>query len=113
MDEIRMEGLKTELLDLIRNGKENAIKGRHLAEACGYRNDRVVRLAIGELIQDGHPIASSTESPAGYYFATTISEVEEYARSLRARVRQDAIRRRDFLRASRSILQPGQLRMRV
>ncbi len=98
-----------EVLGLIRGGRENAIKGSVMARILGLKNDRAVRRIILELIQQGYPIASDTGAPAGYFLARTPGEVHAYAQELRARLIKDALRRRDFLRASRPILQPEQL----
>jgi len=70
-------------------------------------------MMIRDLIKEGHPIASSTSHPVGYYIAETREEVETYARSIRRRLIEDALRRRDFIRASRKILQPEQLKMEI
>ena len=73
--------------------------------------ERRARLIIRELIEDGYPIASSVKPPYGYFIAQTREEVREYADGLKARGIEDIIRRRDFLRASRAILQPEQMKM--
>lgn len=66
----------------------------------GYNNDRQVRLIIRDLITDGLPIASSTESPPGYFLITTYDEARQYAESMKGRLIEDAVRRRDFRRAA-------------
>ena len=101
--------VQRQVLGLIRSGREHAIKGGALARLLGFRNDRAIRRIILELIGEGYPIASGTGVPAGYFLAQTPGEVEAYARELRSRLIKDALRRRDFLRASRPILQPEQL----
>lgn len=88
-------------------GKANAIPGRVLATIVGHRDDRQVRLAIRELITDGVPVASSTESPAGYFIVATHQEAEEYAASIRSRLIEDALRRRDFRQAASMRLAPA------
>ena len=89
-------------------GKARAITGRELATMVGHRGDRQVRLVIRELITDGLPVASSTESPAGYFIVATRQEAEDYATSIRSRLIEDAIRRRDFRRAADLHLAPAQ-----
>lgn len=88
-------------------GKNRAITGRELATIVGHRDDRQVRLAIRELITDGLPVASSTESPAGYFIVATRQEAENYAASIRSRLIEDALRRRDFRRAADMHLTPA------
>lgn len=102
--------VKQELVNRIRPGRANATTALNLAIALGYKNDRMVRACIDELIkEDGYPIASATQKPAGYFLAVTQDEVDIYARSLRGRVINDAIRRRNFLRAAKAIKFPGQM----
>ncbi|KKL66614.1 hypothetical protein LCGC14_2143190 [marine sediment metagenome] len=103
------EEIKKEILIHLGRGRRNAITSRELS----ITNDRATRLAIRELIDEGYPIASATEVPLGYFLAETPAEVKAYAKSLTNRLIQDTIRRRDFLRAARSIIQPEQLRMEV
>ena len=98
--------LKTILLR--HEGQSQAITGRELAFMLGLRDDRQARLAIRELITEGFPIASSTESPAGYFIVTTRQEAEQYALSIRSRLIEDAIRRRDFRRAADQYLTPAE-----
>lgn len=88
-------------------GRDRAITGRELASIVGHKDDRQVRLIIRELITDGLPIASSTEAPAGYFIVATRQEAEQYAASIRNRLIEDAIRRRDFRRAADCYLVPA------
>jgi len=88
-------------------GKAQAITGQKLAAMVGHRDDRRVRQVIRELIIDGLPVASSTESPAGYFLVTSHHEAEEYASSIRSRLIEDALRRRDFRRAAAMHLAPA------
>ncbi len=90
-------------------GRENAMTGATLAARFGHRSDRAVRLAIRRLIDEGLPVASETTAPAGFFIANTQEEVDTYAKALRARLIEDAKRRRDFLRAANNIKHPGQL----
>jgi len=101
--------LKTQIRSLLRHGKENAITGKSLARILGFRDDRVIRQAIRELIADRVPIASSVNPPYGYYIASSPDEATEYMKVLRSRLVEDAYRRRDFKRASRVILDPHQM----
>jgi hypothetical protein len=101
--------LKTEVKGILlrHEGKDRAITGRELANLFGYRNDRQIRLIIRELIAEGWPIASSTESPFGYFIVATRKEAEQYAVSIRSRLIEDALRRRDFRRAVDQYLTPA------
>ena len=107
---------KRRLLMSIGKGRQQAITGKELAYHCRYDadgSDRMTRKMIGLLIEEGYPIAASTSKPMGYYLAETKQEVNDYAQTIRSRLIKDAIRRRDFLRASRVILQPEQMKMGV
>lgn len=89
-------------------GKTRAITGRELASIVGERDDRQVRLVIRELIGKGLPIASSTEAPQGYFVVDTRQEADDYAASIRSRLIENALRRRDFRRAADMYLTPAQ-----
>ena len=107
---------KRRLLISLGKGRAQATKGSLLAYDCGYDadgSDRMTRKMIALLIEEGHPIASTTGTPPGFFIAETKEEVKKYASGLRGRLIKDAIRRRDFLRASRKILQPEQMKMGV
>ncbi len=101
--------LKVELKSILlrHEGNRRAITASELATTLG-QDDRRVRLIIRELIADGLPVASSTESPAGYFIVNTRQEAEQYAGSIRSRLIQDALRRRDFRRAADQYLTPAE-----
>ena len=101
--------LKAEVRSLLRYGKKNARKGQEIAKTLGFKNDRVIRHAIRDMIAEGLPIASSVNPPFGYYIASSLDEVTDYMKVLKGRLVQDAYRRRDFKVAARKILQPSQL----
>ena len=103
--------LKTDVRSLLKHGRENAVTGKKLAKTLGYPSDRVIRLAIRELIADSVPIASSTVSPSGYFIIQNPEEATKYLAVLRGRLVEDAYRRRDFKQASRVILDPYQIQM--
>ena len=88
-----------------RPGRPNAITGESLAYMFNHKSDRSIRLAIRELIKDGWPVASSTEAQAGYFIVTSYAEARQYADSIKSRLIEDAIRRRDFRRAADMHLQ--------
>ena len=89
-------------------GEAQAITGRKLAAMFNLKDDRRVRLVIRDLITEGLPIAAHTEVPAGYFIVVTRREAERYAGSIRSRLIQDAIRRRDFRRAADMWLTPAE-----
>lgn len=104
------------LLSFLGTGRKQAIPGYTLAMLCKYDSngsDRMTRRMIDLLIEEGYPIASTTSKPPGFFLAETKEEVLKYAGGLRGRLIKDAIRRQDFLRASRQILQPEQLKLEV
>src|SRR4030042_4005918 len=88
----------------LHRGKTRAITGKELAQILGEPNDRMIRKEIRELIADGHPIASSTEKPCGYFMAETPEEVDQYLKQLKSRLVKDAYRRRDFKKAAAKAL---------
>jgi len=104
-----MSEIKAELKRILirHEGRSQAITGKELAGMFGYKDDRAIRLVIRELITEGLPVASSTEAPAGYFIVGTRQEAEEYAQSIRRRLIEDAIRRRDFRRAADLYLTPA------
>ena len=81
-------------------GRRNAIIGRDLAAALGHRDDRKIRLAIRELIREGHPISSSVSEPMGFYMCASEHEAATYIATLRARAEEDLTRLRDFEEAA-------------
>jgi hypothetical protein len=85
-------------------GKARAITGKDLAQVMGEPDDRSIRKEIRELIAAGHPIASSTEKPYGYFFVETQEEADEYLASLKGRLAEDAYRRSDFKKAAANSL---------
>ena len=89
-------------------GREKAITSRELVYSLDS-NDRSVRLAIRELIAEGIPVASAVQPPLGYFIAQNFAEVQEYALSVRRRLVEDALRRRDFLRSARCLAGQGRL----
>jgi len=91
-------------------GHHRAITGRELAQMLGELNDRFIRLAIRKLITGGLPIASSNESPAGYFLVATWEEARHYADSIKGRLIEDAIRRRDFNRSAALYLKAAEQR---
>jgi len=104
-----MKELKAEVRSLLRYGRGKARTGKDLAKVLGFKDDRVVRLAIRGLIAEGLPVASSVQPPYGFYIASSYQEAQEYMKVLHSRLVEDAYRRKDFKLASREILQPHQM----
>jgi len=76
-------------------GHDRAITSQNIQRLTGA-GDRLIRRTIRQLITDGMPVASSTESPYGYFLVATRQEAEYYAESIKGRLIEDAKRRRDF-----------------
>uniref|UniRef100_A0A6M3IV08 Putative structural protein n=1 Tax=viral metagenome TaxID=1070528 RepID=A0A6M3IV08_9ZZZZ len=104
-----MDNLKGNLKAVLlrHEGPERAITAKTLAHMFGYKDDRAIRLAIRDLIAEGLPVASSTENTPGYFIVTDRKQAEQYALSIRSRLIEDAIRRRDFRRAADQWLTPA------
>ena len=77
-----------ELLDYIPTGAENAIRTGALLQASGLASERALRKAIHRLREEGHPICSSTERPAGYFLAADKQEAARFIRSMESRRRE-------------------------
>lgn len=105
-----MKAIQVTLLrTILEDGINSSTKSKELARRC-RATDRKVRLAIRELIADGIPIASSTNGrTGGYFIAKTGQEAKDYMGKLRHRIIEDCRRLRDFKRAARPLLNPGQL----
>jgi len=93
----------------LHRGKARAITGKELAQLMGEIDDRRIRKETRGLIAQGHPIASSTEKPYGYFMAETPQEVEQYLKQLKGRLVEDAYRRRDFKKAAKALDKEKQL----
>ena len=77
--------LKTDVSAILFNhyGRENAVTGLDIARRLGHNENRAVRRAIRELINEGVPIASVTMPPAGYFIVATKDEADTYLQHLR------------------------------
>jgi len=97
--------VKTELRKILERheGRDRAITGMELAKRLNQRDDRKIRLIIRELIEDKFPVASCGK---GYFIPNSYEEAREYADSLKGRLIEDALRRRDFRRAADCHLRP-------
>jgi len=101
--------LKTAILYHLKHGQHNAIKKSALASLCDA-NERVLRLTIRGLIDDGYPICGSPHPPHGYFIAATQEEVQAELKLLRNGYGMELLRRYKALKnAGKSLLHPGQL----
>jgi len=88
-------------------GRENAITGGEIALGFGLKDDRKVRLAIDELIDDGFPVCSATDTDKlkgwkpGYFFPRTLEEARECYGKWRHRGLDVCVRARKMLKAAR------------
>jgi len=95
--------------EVLEVGLDHAQKSKDISSLCGLP-ERDVRLVIRKLIEDGIPVASSTDGWSGGFFITaTREEADAYIADMRSRIVEIAKRLRDYKRAARSILNPGQL----
>jgi hypothetical protein len=100
MDWLEFKGL-VKLVIVQHPGRKNAITGGVIAlEEFGLKDDRKVRLAIDELIDDGFPVGSATDSPAGYFFPT-LEEARECYGKWRHRGLDICVRARKMLKAAK------------
>lgn len=107
------EELKQQVLHQLGTGKHKAIPGRVLAQRLGFDEDapntRAIRLAIVELIKEGHPIIGRNQEPKGYYIADNIPEIKEQMEILRGYIIELAKHRRDLKLCIRTIQKEKQL----
>jgi len=103
--------LKENILYNLKHGQQNAIKKVELARRCGV-HERGLRLAIRDLIDDGHPICGSPHPPYGYFIAETAEEIQAELNLLRNGYGMELLRRYSTLKrikVSFVLLHPGQL----
>jgi len=89
-----MKNLKAEIKNILlrHEGQAQAIKSKELCLLLTLP-DRQVRLLIRELRSDGLPVLSSGE---GYYMPSNWDELRECLASMRSRLIEDALTRRDI-----------------
>jgi hypothetical protein len=87
-------------------GREMAISSRELSRLMG-EEDRAIRLTIEDLIEEGLPVVSTTESPAGYFIPLSLDEAKEYTRSLRSRAVRIFLRSRKVKQNASLYLKPA------
>ena len=79
-------------------GRHSAITRRELRRILelDIREDRKLRLMIGELRSEGLPVMFATSSPAGYYMPETLAELREGMDKLRSYVIEECILLRNY-----------------
>ena len=95
--------LRKKVLGALKPGKKSAITGKELAQLCNRADDRLIRVTIEELLQEGVPVASSVTEPYGFYIASNAQEAAEYIRVLKGRKREIELRLEHFERACGSL----------
>lgn len=95
--ETERDTLKSQLKHTLSNhvGSYNPITAKELSNSL-KKDERLIRLLIRELISDGIPVASNTQPPPGYFLISNFHEARRYADSIKSRLIEDALRRRDF-----------------
>lgn len=91
------EDLKYNILRHLKKGRANAIRKVDLAKLC-ETNERQMRLAIRELLDDGFPVCGSPHPPYGYYIAGDTEELKEEMRLIRNGYGMELLRRYSALR---------------
>ena len=79
-------------------GRHSAITRRELRRILelDIREDRKLRLLIGELRQEGLPVMFATSEPAGYYLPESLAELREGMDKLRSYIIDECIVLRGF-----------------
>jgi len=101
--------LKQEVKLLLKYGRAHATTGETMAQRLHFKNDRLIRLAIRDLIAEGKPILSSIRPPYGYYLPDSPNDITEHLEDLRHRALEILGRYKDLKLASRDILQSHQM----
>ena len=94
--------LKSRVLAILEHhqGRANAITSYDLAEVVDLprtrASQRKLQLIIRELRREGRPVLATCRAPYGYYYASTWAEVQDCLASLKSRLCEDALTRRDI-----------------
>jgi hypothetical protein len=91
------------VLEQLQPGKTNSRTVRQLMPLLKVRDERRIRQAVLELIQQGHPIAASNGQPQGYYLVTNWEEANEYMANLKSRMSEIAVRLHAFVQATKKL----------
>ena len=71
--------------DFLREGKENAIPSKQLADLAGCKIVRELQEIIAEERAAGAVILSTAQNGGGYFLPESASEVKEFVRTLESR----------------------------
>lgn len=94
--------IKEAVLEVLKHhaGRENAVVSNDLAEYVGLPRTRAsqrrLQTIIRELRRAGEPILATCRAPYGYFYANTWAEVQDCMASLKSRLIEDALTRRDI-----------------
>lgn len=100
--------LQEQVKGIIRShrGRDSAITADGLVNLLGA-GDRAIRKTIEDLIDDGFPVCSVTEPPAGYFFPSSVEEARVYSKALQKRAVRIFLRRRYIIRSAALYYEPG------
>lgn len=76
------------VVDLLRQGRANAIPARVLADALELPDTRTLTRLVERERRSGSPICASTTEPTGYFLAADAGELSDYVSSLRGREKE-------------------------
>ena len=94
--------IKAQVLRVIERheGQGNAILSLDLASAMGlprtHASQRKLQMIIRELRRENKPVLSTCSPPYGYYWPGSWAEGQECLASIRSRLIEDALTRRDI-----------------
>lgn len=92
--------LKTDLTNILsrHEGRKNAITRRQLRSLLNLsdKEDRKLRLVIGEIRKEGTPILFATESPSGYYIPGSYAELKDGMANMRSYIVNECLVLRGF-----------------
>lgn len=92
--------MKNEVKHILKRhqGRYTAITRRELRNLLNLtiKQDRKLRLLIGELRAEGFPVMFATSEPAGYYMPNSLLELREGMDKLRSYVIDECITLRDY-----------------
>jgi biotin operon repressor len=102
--------LSTKVLELLQNGKLNAIFRKDLCKRLD-KDERKIRLAIESLRDEGWQIVTSGQ---GYYIAENNTELQEFVDYMRSRIKEECIMLRKVrLATKRKITKEVQLQLLI
>lgn len=104
---IAMKDYKTDILNHLPKGRQNAVTGKQIAYYIGDKGTRRLRLAINALIIEDHvPVCFSASEPQGYFIAATREECNDSLAVLRRGYAMEIFRHYKHLRLARDKMFP-------